>query len=261
MNYLASPPLVVAYALAGRIDIDLATEPMGTGSDGAPVYLRDVWPSQAEIEQAVATAVKSEMFVHQYADVFAGDEAWSKLAVPDGETFAWEGDSTYVQERRTSRTCRSSRRRSPTSPARAASRCSAIRSPPTTFRRPARSRRTARPAGTSRSTAADPADFNSYGSRRGNHEVMVRGTFANVRIRNRMMPEIEGGATVHLPEATPMSIYDAAARYAAEGVPLVVLAGKEYGSGSSRDWAAKGRRCWASRRSSPSRTSASIAPT
>ncbi len=239
-NYLASPPLVVAYALAGRIDIDLATEPLGLGKDGAPVFLRDVWPTQAEIEQAVATAVKSEMFVKQYADVFAGDEAWSSLAVPEGETFAWQADSTYV--RKPTYFAGMTLTPAPVTDI-AGARCLAVLgdSITTDHISPAGSIKKGSPAGKYlEAHGVAPADFNSYGSRRGNHEVMVRGTFANVRIRNRMTPEIEGGATVHLPDATPMSIYDAAARYAAEGVPLVVLAGKEYGSGSSRDWAAKG---------------------
>ncbi|MEO8275804.1 MAG: aconitate hydratase AcnA, partial [Thermoanaerobaculia bacterium] len=239
-NYLASPPLVVAYALAGRIDLDLATEPLGIGKDGAPVFLKDVWPTQAEIENAVATAVRPEMFRKQYADVFTGDEAWSSLAVPEGETFAWQESSTYV-------------RKPPyfegmtLTPAPLAdisgARCLAVLgdSITTDHISPAGSIKKGGPAGNYlEKHGVGPADFNSYGSRRGNHEVMVRGTFANTRIRNRMVPEIEGGATVHLPIPEPMSIYDAAERYAAEGVPLVILAGKEYGSGSSRDWAAKG---------------------
>jgi aconitate hydratase len=239
-NYLASPPLVVAYAIAGRIDLDLATEPLGTGNDGAPVYLRDIWPTQAEIEHAVATAVKSEMFHKEYADVFAGDLAWSSLAVPEGETFAWQSDSTYV--RKPPYFDGMTLAPKPLTDI-AGARCLAVLgdSITTDHISPAGSIKKSSPAGKYlESHGCAAADFNSYGSRRGNHEVMVRGTFANVRIRNRMTPEIEGGATVHLPERTPMSIYDAAEKYAAEGVPLVVLAGKEYGSGSSRDWAAKG---------------------
>jgi aconitate hydratase len=239
-NYLASPPLVVAYALAGRIDLDLATEPLGIGKDGAPVYLKDIWPTQAEIEHAVATAVKSEMFRKEYADVFAGDTAWSSLAVPEGETFAWQGDSTYV--RKPPYFDGMTLTPKPLTDI-AGARCLAVLgdSITTDHISPAGSIKKGSPAGKYlEANGCGPADFNSYGSRRGNHEVMVRGTFANVRIRNRMTPDIEGGATVHLPDATPMSIYDAAEKYAAEGVPLVVLAGKEYGSGSSRDWAAKG---------------------
>jgi len=239
-NYLASPPLVVAYALAGRIDLDLATEPLGLGRDGAPVFLRDIWPTQAEIERVVATAVRPEMFRKEYADVFAGDAAWSSLAVPEGETFAWQDDSTYV--RKPPYFDGMTLQPAPVTDISGA-RCLAVLgdSITTDHISPAGSIQQGGPAGNYlEAHGVEPADFNSYGSRRGNHEVMVRGTFANVRIRNRMVPETEGGATVHLPEKTPMTIYDAAARYAAEGVPLVVLAGKEYGSGSSRDWAAKG---------------------
>ncbi|MCZ7652955.1 MAG: aconitate hydratase AcnA [Thermoanaerobaculia bacterium] len=241
-NYLASPPLVVAYALAGRIDVDLTTEPLGTGSDGRPVYLAEIWPTQAEIEEAVRTAVKPEMFEQQYADAFLGDEAWRALPVPTGDTYAWEEDSTYV-------------RRAPffddlpPEPAPvedlAGVRVLALfgDSITTDHISPAGSIKADSPAGRYLvAQGVPPSEFNSYGSRRGNHEVMVRGTFANVRLRNRLVPEIEGGFTLHLPDRVPMSIYDAAERYAGEGVPLVILAGKEYGSGSSRDWAAKGPR-------------------
>jgi aconitate hydratase len=239
-NYLASPTLVVAYALAGRVDIDLTSEPLATGSDGTPVYLRDLWPSQAEIESTLRAAVRAEMFRRQYADVFAGDETWRSLAVPEGDTFAWDPASTYV-------------RRPPyfdgmpaTPPAVTdvdGARCLALLgdSITTDHISPAGAIKKDSPAGRYLvEHGVPPLDFNSYGSRRGNHEVMVRGTFANVRIRNRMVPEVEGGFTAHQPSHEPATIYDAAMRYAAEGVPLVVLAGKEYGSGSSRDWAAKG---------------------
>jgi aconitate hydratase len=239
-NYLASPPLVVAYALAGRIDLDLTTEPLGRDRDGAPVYLKDLWPSPEEIEATMRTAVRAEQFRSRYADVFTGDETWRALDVPVGETFAWQPDSTYV-------------RRPPyfdgmgmePAPIRdiAGARCLALLgdSITTDHISPAGSIKKQSPAGRYlEEHGVGPIDFNSYGSRRGNHEVMVRGTFANVRIRNRMVPEIEGGFTLHVPSRTPMTIYDAAVRYAEEGTPLVVVAGKEYGAGSSRDWAAKG---------------------
>ena len=241
-NYLASPPLVVAYALAGRIDLDLTTEPLGTGSDGRPVYLREIWPSQAEIETAVRSFLKPEMFVREYADVFHGDDAWRALPVPAGDTYAWEEDSTYV-------------RRAPffdelpLAPPPVADLAGARvlalfgDSITTDHISPAGAIKADSPAGRYLvAHGVPPAEFNSYGSRRGNHEVMVRGTFANIRLRNRLVPGVEGGFTRHLPGGVTMSIYDAAEQYRQEGVPLVILAGKEYGSGSSRDWAAKGPR-------------------
>jgi aconitate hydratase len=239
-NYLASPPLVVAYALAGRIDLDLATEPLGTGSDGAPVYLRDVWPTQAEIESTMLGAVRADQFRREYADVFTGDEAWRSLAVPEGDTFAWDPASTYVRQppyfEGMSMT---------PAPVRdfVGARCLALLgdSITTDHISPAGSIKKESPAGRYlEEHGVSPVDFNSYGSRRGNHEAMVRGTFANVRIRNRMVPDIEGGFTLHVPSRSVMTIYDAAMKYAEAGTPLVILAGKEYGSGSSRDWAAKG---------------------
>jgi len=239
-NYLASPPLVVAFALAGRIDIDLDREPIGTGSDGQPVYLREIWPSQAEIAAVLESSLRSEMFRDKYADVFTGEKEWRELPVPEGKTFAWQDDSTYV-------------RLPPYFEGMgmepepvvdiAGARCLALLgdSITTDHISPAGSIKKDSPAGRYLvEHGVEPLDFNSYGSRRGNHEVMVRGTFANVRIRNRMVPEREGGFTRHVPSGETMSIYDAAARYAGEGTPLVVVAGKEYGSGSSRDWAAKG---------------------
>jgi aconitate hydratase len=241
-NYLASPPLVVAYALAGRIDVDLAVEPLGTGDDGQPVFLRDVWPSRQEIAATVLSSLRSEMFNREYADVFAGDERWNGLAVPRGDTYAWEESSTYV--------------RLPPYFADMPAEPSAVEdirgarvlgvfgdSITTDHISPAGSIKAASPAGKYLvEHGVPPRDFNSYGSRRGNHEVMMRGTFANVRIRNRMVPEIEGGFTLHLPSGEPLPIYDAAMRYQQEGVPTVIFAGKEYGTGSSRDWAAKGPR-------------------
>ncbi|HEX9801200.1 MAG TPA: aconitate hydratase AcnA [Thermoanaerobaculia bacterium] len=239
-NYLASPPLVVAYALAGRIDLDLASEPLGSDREGRPVYLRDLWPSGEEIESTVRSSLRSEMFRAKYADVFTGEPEWRDLPVPEGETFAWQDDSTYV-------------RRPPyfdgmpATPAPVAdlagARCLALLgdSITTDHISPAGAIKRDSPAGRYLvEHGAGPADFNSYGSRRGNHEVMVRGTFANVRIRNRMVPDVEGGFTQHVPSGETLPIADAAERYAAEGTPLVVVAGKEYGSGSSRDWAAKG---------------------
>ncbi len=239
-NYLASPPLVVAYALAGRIDVDFQTEPLGTGKDGQPVYLRDVWPSRKEVEETILRAVRSDMFREQYRDVFAGDESWNSLDVPAGDTYAWDPASTYVRQPPYFVDM-------PAEPAAVedvhGARVLAVfgDSITTDHISPAGSIKTVSPAGKYLvDHGVAPADFNSYGARRGNHEVMMRGTFANIRIRNRMVPEIEGGFTLHLPDGEPLPIYDAAMKYKAEGVPTVVLAGQEYGTGSSRDWAAKG---------------------
>ena len=241
-NYLASPPLVVAYALAGRIDLDLQTEPLGTGSDGQPVYLKDIWPSRREVEETVLRSLRSEMFRKEYADVFAGDEHWNTLDVPAGDTYVWDPESTYVRHPPYFENM-------PAEPAPVEdihdARVLAVfaDSITTDHISPAGSIKATSPAGKYLvEHGVAPKDFNSYGARRGNHEVMVRGTFANVRIRNRMTPEIEGGFTTHLPSGEPMTIYEAAMKYLAAGVPTVVLAGKEYGTGSSRDWAAKGPR-------------------
>jgi aconitate hydratase A / 2-methylisocitrate dehydratase len=240
LNYLASPPLVVAYALAGTMDTDLTAEPLGTGSDGQPVYLRDIWPSQSETSEVIASCLHPDMYTREYAHVFAGDERWRSLPVPAGDTFAWDPASTYV-------------RRPPFFDALAAepgrledvegARVLALLgdSVTTDHISPAGAIRPDSPAGLYLTGhGVQPRDFNSYGSRRGNHEVMIRGTFANIRLRNRLAPGTEGGYTRHLPGGEQMTIYDAAQRYAAERVPLLVIAGKEYGSGSSRDWAAKG---------------------
>jgi aconitate hydratase len=238
-NYLASPPLVVAYALAGRIDVDLTSEPIGEGANG-PVFLRDVWPSQAEIEEVLAVSVRSEMFRSKYSNVFEGEERWQGLDVPEGDTFAWVDDSTYVRQPpyfvdmpRAPREVRDV----------VGARALAVLgdSVTTDHISPAGAIKADSPAGRYlQEHGVAPRDFNSYGSRRGNHEVMIRGTFANIRLRNKLVPAVEGGFTVHLPDGAQMSIYDASMKYQAEGVPLVVLAGKEYGTGSSRDWAAKG---------------------
>jgi aconitate hydratase len=239
-NYLASPPLVVAYALAGRIDVDFQTEPLGTGKDGQPVYLRDVWPTRQEVEETILRAVRSDMFRDQYRDVFAGDEHWNGLDVPLGDTYAWDPDSTYV--RQPPYFVDMPAEPAPVEDIHGARVLGVFGDSITTDHiSPAGSIKVASPAGHYLiDRGVPPKDFNSYGARRGNHEVMMRGTFANIRIRNRMVPEIEGGFTIHLPDGEPLSIYDAAMRYKAEGVPTVVLAGQEYGTGSSRDWAAKG---------------------
>ncbi len=239
LNYLASPPLVVAYALAGRIDIDLETEPVGTGTDGQPVFLRDIWPSSEEVAETMRTSIHSEMFRTQYADVFSGDERWKALEVPAGERFAWADDSTYVRKppyfdglEREPGSLR------PIENARALAILG--HSVTTDHISPAGSFRPDSPAGQYlQAHGVGPADFNSYGARRGNHEVMIRGTFANVRLKNRLASR-EGGFTTHIPSGEETTIFDASERYRAEGVPLIVIAGKEYGSGSSRDWAAKG---------------------
>ena len=241
-NYLASPPLVVAYALAGRIDLDLQREPIGTGKDGKPVYLRDIWPSAKEVDDVIRTSIKSAMFRTQYGEVFKGDERWSGLPVPAGDRFAWEPDSTYI--RRAPYFDAMPAAPAPIEDIRAARvLCLLGDSITTDHISPAGSIRKTSPAGKYLvERGVEPKDFNSYGSRRGNHEVMVRGTFANVRLKNLLAPGTEGPVTVHLPDGEQLSIYDASVQYEAEGVPLLVLAGKEYGSGSSRDWAAKGPR-------------------
>jgi len=240
MNYLASPPLVVAYALAGTMDVDLYTEPIGTGSDGKPVFLRDIWPSSFDVAQTIESALESAMFTAKYREVFAGDERWRGLATPGGDAYAWDESSTYVHNPPFFDGI-------PAAPAPvtdlSGARVLAVLgdSVTTDHISPAGSIRPDSPAGRwliEHGVAKE--DFNSYGARRGNDRVMIRGTFANVRLRNRLAPGTEGGITLHLPDGEQTTIYDAAMRYAAEQVPLVILAGREYGSGSSRDWAAKG---------------------
>jgi aconitate hydratase A / 2-methylisocitrate dehydratase len=240
MNYLASPPLVVAYALAGTMDIDLANEPLGRGSDGQPVYLRDIWPTAKDIEDVMASAIASEMFTRDYSDVFAGDEQWRNLPTPTGDTFAWDAGSTYV--RKPPYFEGMSAQPVPVTDLAGARVLAKLGDSVTTDHiSPAGSIKADSPAGRYLTEhGVDRRDFNSYGSRRGNHEVMIRGTFANIRLRNQLVPGVEGGYTVNHLTGEQASIYDAAVAYAAAGVPLVVLAGKEYGSGSSRDWAAKG---------------------
>jgi aconitate hydratase len=240
MNYLASPPLVVAYALAGTMDIDLANEPIGVGSDGQPVYLRDIWPNSTEIEEVIASAVRSEMFTADYADVFAGDERWQSLPTPTGDTFAWAGDSTYV--RKPPYFEGMAREPQPVTDIANARVLAKLGDSVTTDHiSPAGSIKPDSPAGTYLAEhGVARHEFNSYGSRRGNHEVMIRGTFANIRLRNQLVPGVEGGFTVNHLTGDQSSIFDASVAYQEAGVPLVILSGKEYGSGSSRDWAAKG---------------------
>ncbi len=239
-NFLASPPLVVAYALAGTMKVDMAKDPLGTGADGQPVYLRDIWPSRHEVQAIVAGTLDSAMFRRSYADVFTGDRNWNSIRVPAGDRFAWQDDSTYVRnppyfEGMT-------RQPLPLTDIEGARVLALLGDSVTTDHiSPAGSIGKDSPAGRYLiSKGVQPFDFNQYGARRGNHEVMMRGTFANIRLRNQLVPGTEGGYTLHLPAGDKLSIYDAAMRYAADGVPLIVLAGKEYGSGSSRDWAAKG---------------------
>jgi aconitate hydratase len=240
MNYLASPPLVVAYALAGTMDIDLYDEPLGVDTDGNDVFLRDIWPSSEEVGRAIESAVRSDMFRSSYGEVFAGDERWNSLPVPTGDRFAWDESSTYVRRPTFFQDL------PPEAPGVEdveGARVLAVLgdSVTTDHISPAGSIKKDSPAGRYLiEHGVLPKDFNSYGSRRGNHEVMMRGTFANIRLRNQLAPGTEGGVTLKLPEGEQTTIYDAAMEYAREGVPLVVLAGKEYGSGSSRDWAAKG---------------------
>jgi aconitate hydratase len=238
-NYLMSPPLVVAFALAGRIDLDLRKDPLGKDRENRPVYLADIWPTEREIEEAMEHSISSDMFTKSYAEVFQGDERWRGLPVPKGQTYAWEKDSTYI--RRAPYFDEMAVRPSPIEDIRKARALAVVGDSVTTDHiSPAGSIKKDSPAGKYlQEHGVQPADFNSYGSRRGNHEVMVRGTFANVRLRNKLVAT-EGGFTRYLPTQTEMSIFEASEKYQAEGIPLVILAGKEYGSGSSRDWAAKG---------------------
>jgi len=239
-NYLASPPLVVAYALAGTMDHDMMSEPLGYDKQGNPVYLKDLWPTQREIHDTVMASVKSDMFHKEYGEVYKGDEQWNGLPVPEGDLYAWEDDSTYVRnppyfEGMTAELPE-------IKPLKGARVLALLGDSITTDHiSPAGSIKADGPAGRYLiERGVGPRDFNSYGSRRGNHEVMVRGTFANVRLRNRLAPGTEGGWTRYLPTGEVMSIFDASMKYQAEGTPLLIIAGKEYGSGSSRDWAAKG---------------------
>jgi aconitate hydratase len=239
-SYLASPPLVVAFALAGRVDIDLATEPLGTDGDGNDVFLADIWPSAAEVADLVAKAVSGDVFSRNYASVFDGDDRWRSLPVPAGDRYAWDDASTYVAPPPFFDW--QAPDPAPVTDVEGARVLAVLGDSVTTDHiSPAGSIARTSPAGEWLTEhGVEPREFNSYGARRGHHEVMMRGTFANIRLRNALTPDAEGNVTEHLPSGERMSIFDAAMRYADEGTPLVVLAGKEYGSGSSRDWAAKG---------------------
>ncbi|MDB6046393.1 MAG: acnA [Gammaproteobacteria bacterium] len=240
MNFLASPPLVVAYALAGSLDVDLTTEPLGTGKDGKPVFLADIWPSDQEVQETLLRSIDSDMFRNSYAGVFSGDANWASIKVPAGKRYTWDAKSTYVRnppyfEGMTMTPA-------PLGDISGARALAVVGDSVTTDH--------ISPAGNIAKTSpaarylieqgVQPVDFNSYGARRGNHEVMIRGTFANIRLRNLLVPGVEGGVSIHLPSGEQTSIYDAAMRYKKEGTPLIILAGREYGTGSSRDWAAKG---------------------
>ena len=239
-NYLASPPLVVAYAIAGTMDIDLTSDPIGRDPEGKAVFLKDIWPTQAEVADAVGKSVRSEMFHKEYGEVFKGDERWNSLPVPKGDLYEWDDSSTYVKN--PPYFIGMPDQPPPVEEITGARALAVLGDSITTDHiSPAGSIKTQGPAGRYLIEHGVPvSEFNSYGSRRGNHEVMVRGTFANIRLKNKMAPGTEGGVTRHLPDGETMSIFDASERYREEGVPLIVLAGKEYGSGSSRDWAAKG---------------------
>jgi aconitate hydratase len=239
-NYLMSPPLVVAFALAGRIDLDLRKDAIANDKQGKPVYLADIWPSRSEVDEAIKKSISSDMFRRSYGEVYHGDERWRSLPVPKGETYVWEKDSTYI--RRAPYFDGMTLKPTAIEEIRNARVLAVLGDSVTTDHiSPAGAIKKDSPAGKYLiDHGVKPADFNSYGSRRGNHEVMVRGTFANVRLRNKMVPNLEGGFTRHLPDGAEMSIFEASEKYIAEKIPLVILAGKEYGSGSSRDWAAKG---------------------
>jgi aconitate hydratase len=240
MNFLASPPLVVAYALAGSLDVDITTEALGNGKNGKPVYLKDIWPSAAEVAKAVGASVDSAMFKKGYANVFQGDANWRSIKTPAGKIYAWDGKSTYVKNPPYFEGM--SMTPAAVGDIKGARALAVLGDSVTTDH--------ISPAGNiSKSSPAakyliaqgvQAVDFNSYGARRGNHEVMMRGTFANIRLRNLLLPGTEGGVTVHIPSGESMSMFDAAMKHKAGGTPLVILAGKEYGTGSSRDWAAKG---------------------
>ncbi len=240
-NWLASPPLVVAYALAGNVRLDISKEPLGNDKNGNPVYLKDIWPSQKEIAEAVER-VRSDMYRKEYAEVFDGDEAWQSIDITPGEVYEWSKDSTYIQHPPFFEGM--GREPEPIQDVKNASVLAKLGDSVTTDHiSPAGSIKPDSPAGRYlQERGVEVKDFNSYGSRRGNHEVMMRGTFANVRIRNEMLDGVEGGMTRYVPNGEQMAIYDAAMKYAEEGTPLVIIAGKEYGTGSSRDWAAKGTR-------------------
>jgi aconitate hydratase len=239
-NYLASPPLVVAYALAGRVDVDFEKEPLGEGADGKPVFLREIWPSQAEIAEAIAASLRPEMFATSYGNVFDGNPRWNAIPVAGGERYAWSPASTYIHEPPFFQGLQ--REPAPVTDITGA-RCLVMvgDSVTTDHISPAGDIALASPAGRwLQERGIEKRDFNSYGSRRGHDQVMVRGTFANIRLKNQLIPGSEGNLTVHFPSGEQVAIFDASERYQAAGTPLVVLAGKEYGSGSSRDWAAKG---------------------
>jgi aconitate hydratase len=239
-NYLASPPLVIAYALAGTVDIDLYNDPIGRTPAGDPVYLRDIWPSQDEVREVIEAVLRPDLYRAEYSNVFDGNPDWNQLDVPEGDLYQWNPESTYIQEPPFFVSL--SPDPLPPSDITGARVLALLGDSVTTDHiSPAGSIAPNSPAGRYLlERGVQPADFNSYGSRRGNHEVMMRGTFANIRLKNKLVPGVEGGITIHLPDGEQMSIYDAAMRYRAEGVPLIVIAGKEYGTGSSRDWAAKG---------------------
>ncbi len=241
MNYLASPPLVIAYALAGTMDFDFESEPLGTDPSGAEVFLRDIWPDPTDVESTIAASISQDMFTKDYADVFAGDERWRSLPTPEGDTFAWDGDSTYV--RKPPYFDGMGAEPEPIEDISGARVLALLGDSVTTDHiSPAGSIKADSPAGRYLAEhGVDRKDFNSYGSRRGNHEVMIRGTFANIRLKNLLLDDVEGGFTRNfLADGEQSTIFDASAAYQEAGIPLVVLAGKEYGSGSSRDWAAKG---------------------
>jgi aconitate hydratase len=239
-NYLASPPLVVAYALAGNININIATDPLGTDQKGHPVYLKDIWPTAQEVAQLVSHHVTAEQFRTSYADVFTGSKEWSSLQIPTGDLYKWDSQSTYIKEPPFFEGITA--QPEPLKDIRSARVLALLGDSVTTDHiSPAGSFGKSSPAGKYlMELGVQPQDFNSYGARRGNHEVMVRGTFANIRLKNLLVPGVEGGVSIHLPTQKQMSIYEASIKYQGEGTPLIVLAGKEYGTGSSRDWAAKG---------------------